>query len=152
MHLVRFQRREHKQGEYSSGVRIIIDGRDLVELVREVELPFADAEGHSDLAGKYAGLPPTDVSPPSRHLFGNPRPEYDYDGRTQILGCECGVLGCWPLICRITVGPSSISWSEFEQPHRSGSGKPQRWEYDLLGPFRFDRKQYEQAIMDALAG
>jgi hypothetical protein len=37
-------------------VQILIDGRDLIDLVRAIELPFATAEGHPDIAGGYSGL------------------------------------------------------------------------------------------------
>ena len=37
-------------------VRVFIDGADLVDLVRPVELPFATAERNADIAGRYEGL------------------------------------------------------------------------------------------------
>jgi len=36
---------------------IRVDDRDLLEYVREAEQPFATAEGHPNLAGKYEALP-----------------------------------------------------------------------------------------------
>lgn len=37
-------------------VRVIVDGRELAELVRPVEHPHAEAEGSPTIAGAYAGL------------------------------------------------------------------------------------------------
>ena len=39
-------------------VRVLIDGRDLVALAREVEAPWAAADGQPQLAGGYRGLWP----------------------------------------------------------------------------------------------
>jgi hypothetical protein len=54
---LRIQRGEEVEAEV---VRILIDGRDLIDLVRPIELPFARAEGHPELAGGYDGLLPRD--------------------------------------------------------------------------------------------
>lgn len=51
---------------------IFVNGRDLVKILREVELPFASREGRSDRAGHYAGLTPGDVFLPSPRLLGEP--------------------------------------------------------------------------------
>ena len=83
--------------------RIEIDGIDLAELARAVERPFATAEGHPSIAGAYSGLDPADVLPPSRHFLGESQGIYRYDRRTQVLGCECGEPGCWPLVCLLEV-------------------------------------------------
>ena len=126
-------------------VQILIDGVDLVELARAVEFTQPDSE---EIAGKYAGLSADeDILPPSKHFLGIPRWEvYDYNGKTQVLGCDCGEPGCWPLVCSIDAGPSEVEWRDFEQPHRSGTEGGVVWSYDLLGPFRFARGQYESAL------
>jgi hypothetical protein len=46
-----------------------------------------------------------------------------------------------PLLARVTTTPETVVWSDFEQPHRRG-----RWDYAQLGPFTFDRRQYEHAV------
>lgn len=53
-------------------VRVLIDGRDLIELVQLIELPWARAEGREEIAGGYSGLTPEQW----RHL-----PEQYEDGR-----------------------------------------------------------------------
>jgi hypothetical protein len=79
-------------------VHVLIDGHDLVDLVRTVELPLARAEEHEDIAGAYAGLEPGAWADP---------PE-QYEGRAAVLGCECGETGCWPLRFRITFEESAV--------------------------------------------
>jgi hypothetical protein len=113
-----------------SQVRVLIDGDDLIDLVRAVELPWARAEGHETLAGGYSGLAPDQW----REL-----PEQYEDGRAAVLACDCGEVGCWPLRVRITLEDETVTWSDFQQPHRD-------WSYPGLGPFCFNRQQYEQEI------
>jgi hypothetical protein len=126
--------------EYGDVVIPKIDGRSLLSILREVELPFAETEGHASIAGQYAGIPKTVVAPPSDHLLGHSSPEYRWSDKTVLLICECGESGCWPLVVRITSNPGTIEWSDFEQPHRPN------WVYDERCMFVFDRTQYEDAI------
>jgi hypothetical protein len=114
-------------------VRVFIDGRDLVELVQPVELPFATAEGHPDIAGGYDGLLPRD-------WLGVPEQDAG-DGRAALLACAgCGEPGCWPLRVRIEVMPERVTWNDFQQPHRP------EWSYATFGPFVFDRVQYDAEV------
>ncbi|HST57120.1 MAG TPA: hypothetical protein VLK84_00440 [Longimicrobium sp.] len=112
------------------GVEVRIDGHDLRDLVRAVELPHAAADGQPDLAGSYDGLPPGEwVLPPA-------------DGKghvVAVLGCTCGVTECWPLLVRITRKADVVVWSDFRQPRRG-------WPHEGLGPFTFDRAQYDSAL------
>ena len=148
MDRIEFIRRPFREGDRESGIQIKINGRDLVELVRAVENAFADKEDAASIAGAYAGLPPNDdTCPPSKHFLGEPsRAIYRYGAKRQVLGCECGEAGCWPLLCVIEAGPTRVIWSQFEQPHRSIERSKNPWRYDELGPFEFDRGQYERAL------
>ena len=114
-------------------VRVFIDGTDLVDLVRPVELPFATAEGAADIAGRYAGLMPRDwLELPEQN---------DGDDRAALLACAgCGEPGCWPLRARIEMSPERVTWSDFQQPHRP------EWSYASFGPFAFDRGQYDDEV------
>ena len=145
---IEFISRPYRDGARDSGIQIRINGRDLVELVRAVENPFAYKEGAPSIAGAYAGLPPDeDTCPPSKHFLGEPSATlYKYAAKTQVLGCECGEVGCWPLLCLIEADRTRVRWSSFEQPHRSGKGVQSRWNYDQLGPFEFNRGQYQRAL------
>jgi hypothetical protein len=132
---------------------ITINGRELVEIIRTAELPFALAEGHPDLAGAYAGLPPELAFLPSMHLLGDPDDLYSglvrtgEDTKPAVLVCECGEPGCWPLCVRIDVEPGVVVWTDFEQPHRArDDGRNAAWSHAAVGPFRFDRAAYEAAL------
>jgi|SRR5688572_6714636 len=150
MDKISFLKRPYIDGDRGGGLRILINGRDLADLAREVELPFARHEGAESIAGAYSGLPPNqDLCPPSRHFFGQPSSAlYCHHDKVQVLGCECGEPGCWPLICRIEIGPDRVKWTNFQQPHRSGRNSRPAWSYDKLGPFEFDREQYEAAVAE----
>lgn len=119
-----------------------VNGRDLVELAREVEAPFAQREGHPDIAGGYMGISPAEALHPSLHLLGEPDPALSYAAaRLTLLVCDgCGEAGCWPLNVRIEIGSDVVRWTGFEQPHRPD------WDLGALGPFTFDRRQYEAAL------
>ncbi|WP_369250932.1 hypothetical protein [Streptomyces sp. R41] len=57
-----------------------------------------------------------------------------------LLGCSCGIWGCWPLMARIAVAPTTVTWSSFRQPHRA------QWGELPIGLFVFERKAYEEAL------
>jgi hypothetical protein len=122
--------------------RLLVNGRDLIDLARAAELASADSDGQPALAGGYEGLMADDVLVPSRHLLGEPLPHLQLmqDGRIPLLGCNCGEPGCWPLVARVRVGPETVTWSEFGQPYRS------HWDHTALGPFSFERARYEAAL------
>jgi hypothetical protein len=125
-------------------LRILVDGRDLAEIVGDHERPYADAEGHPNIAGGYAGLDPRQLDRPiSEHFWrcARFRSRVRTGGKTVLLGCTCGEPGCWPLMASIEVHPEEVVWRDFEQPHRGG-----RWSYESFGPFVFDRSRYEQAL------
>lgn len=127
--------------EAEQTVRLFVNGRDLVALVADFERPFA-----GDLAGAYGLLPAADVLPPARHFLGEPDRLYVAEGgRTMLLACECAEPGCWPLAARIVATTDSVTWTDFQQPHRS------EWSYAGFGPFVFERAQYEAALARAAA-
>ena len=129
------------------GVRIFINGRELVDIVRQVEQPFADREGHPNLAGDYAYFGPMFVFRPARHFLGEPANDWtDGDGRIYLLSCTCGIPDCWPLSARVEVSQDKVTWKDFRQPHRASGSAAGEWCYDKLGPFVFDRQSYEQAL------
>jgi hypothetical protein len=121
---------------------IVVDGRNLLEFLRDAEMPFAVAEGHPDLAGKYEALP--------AHLL-LPKLGGKQADKISLYDCECGCFGCWPLLVRILLADEIVTWSEFEQPHRGQRSRASWWRYEGLGPFTFSRKQYEEALAKASA-
>jgi hypothetical protein len=119
---------------------IRVDGRPLLDIIREVESPLA-AAGEPDLAGKYDYLNAMDVLFPSRQLLGAAvRPLLDYGEKVSVLECECGCEGCWPLLMRITVTEDSVVWRDPQQPHRDN------WHYPPGWHLAFDHRQYEESL------
>jgi hypothetical protein len=124
-------------------VNIFVNDRNLVDVVREAELPFRAPEGRPRRVSGYVGLPPEDIFLPSLRLLGEPVKHYDYDstqGKIPVLGCGCGDVGCWPFWVRIKLRDDVVIWDGFQQPHRPA------WRYDKMRPFVFDRTQYCSAL------
>lgn len=119
-------------GEAFTHVSFHIDGRPLLEMVREFEAPFA-----GELAGAYDSHACDCYT--ADFLTGLEQAGDDEPGKTELLCCTCGCMGCWPLYARITVDGNSVTWDGFEQPHRD-------WSYEGFGPFVFDLDQYRSAI------
>ena len=134
-------------GVLGTGVRIIVNGRELIEIVQEVELGFATREGHPDLAGAYSYFGPMCVFLPARHFLGEPMHDWsDGPGRIYLLSCTCGIPDCWPLSVRVELREHEVVWSDFRQRHRGPQSETGEWCYDGLGPFVFDRHNYEQEL------
>ncbi len=112
-------KREDPADGIVDAVNVFVNGRNLVDILRGVELPFAAREGKPDLAGNYVGLPPEEVFLLSPRLLGEP--------------------GCWPFRVEITLRDDVVIWSGFEQGHRA-------WHYDKIQPLVFDRAQYLSAL------
>jgi hypothetical protein len=146
MNQVEFTIVSHPEVETTGVVEIAIDGRSLVERLREYEAPFAAREGSPNIAGGYAGLVARLVRLPSRHFYGESENSYSYPPKIALLECECGCAGCWPILCQVSVALDTISWSDFEQPHRRAGHPTGGWDYSGFGPFVFERTQYEAAL------
>jgi hypothetical protein len=136
-------------GDYANEltqIRIEVNGTDLVELVRRAELPSAQADDEEELAGTYVGLVPGYVRIDLTSQFlGTPGTSLSPgpSEKTALLSCDCGEVGCSPLLARVSVDDDTVTWDEFEQPTRPD------WDYDGFG-FTFERRQYERALLDML--
>ena len=146
MNVIEFRLRQERPDVAPAWVTItpFIDGVDLRDLVRPVELPFAEEEGSPGLAGSYAGIgADADTRWPGRHYLDAPTDQWFEDGDTRVLACGgCGESGCWDLTARVEVDEDAVTWSGFRMGHRD-------WDLRALGPFQFDRKQYEDALRES---
>lgn len=134
---------------FGDEIDIEINGESLVAKLYRYELPFAQAEGSPSIAGGYSGLPASAYLD-SQHWFGQTQQREARD-RVELLLCrDCGEIGCWPILAKITAEGKQVTWSDFKQPHRTGRGKAPTWDYRSFGPFVFDRFQYEQALETAV--
>ena len=129
-------------------VNIFINGRNLIDMIREIELPFATAEGYACIAGGYVGLPKSVALPPSQQLLGKPDEDFSSNGgRTCLLVCSaCGESICWPLQANIIVTDTEIIWTDFSQPYRARKDQKSIWSYKGFGPFHFSKQQYLKAL------
>jgi hypothetical protein len=131
-------------------VAIAIDGRDLIELVRAYEAPYARREGHPKLAGVYQYL---SAEFELDHFAGKHRetPEGE-GGKAMLAGCDCGIPSCWPLLCEIvTEDNQTVVWKNFEQPFRGPNSAADPWDYSGFGPFYFSLNEYEHALATLVA-
>ncbi len=141
MDTFRLEVRRPKQGDWPDPVLVpVVNGRALFELLRPIEKAF----GAGDIAGAYDGISTIEHPDVRSHLLSQAKPDY-YHGKVAVLGCECGVTECWPLVVRIIVTDQHIVWTDFEQPHRSGREGGESWSYGDLS-FRFGRREYEEVL------
>ncbi len=140
-------------------VIVLVNGTPLLDLVTAIEEPLVAAEIaqrvaagdpaeelQSLMAGAYMYPTETHMTGAQAHTFlGRIEDHFVLDdddpqrGHIIVLGCDCGTIGCWPLIADVAVADDSVTWHHFCQFHRD-------WRYDGLGPYRFDRAQYDQAL------
>ncbi len=128
-------------------VQLVVDGRDLIERLREYEMPFALQEEAPQIAGSYSGIDVEGIIP--SHFLGQCIPLHACganDEKVALLECECGNAGCWPFAARITVTDTTVCWSDFEQPHRRADSAGGWWDYAGFGPFEFARDAYEAEL------
>jgi hypothetical protein len=131
-------------------LRLLIDGQDIVSMLKRYEGPLAKREGSPNIAGAYSGLSATHT--PRDSFLGVRDLDYgDAEDKVAVLECECGCEGCWPFAAKITVTDSSVRWSDFEQPHRTDDSVQPSWDYSDFGPFEFEKQQYLNEI-DKLNG
>lgn len=110
-------------------VEIFVNGQNLLELVKQCELPYATANHEAYLAGRYAGLPISDFIFNMNEVFNQE------EERIYIYDCICGCIGCWPLEIKMIITDTAIIWTDFENEHRED------WYWNKLG-FIFGKEQF----------
>jgi hypothetical protein len=78
----------------------------------EAELPFARTEGNAELAGTYVGLVPGYIRMDLAGQFLGGSGAWLYsegEGKTALLSCDCGEVGCSPLLARVTVSDDTVT-------------------------------------------
>lgn len=112
-------------------IQIYIDGKNLKDILKEIERPFATKEGNPGIEGQYIGLD-AEYTYMSHFLR-------EQSAKIALLDCSCGCSGCWTLIANIKINEKLIVWENFEQIHRNMDKL--KWDYDNLF-FEFDKEQY----------
>ena len=120
---------------------IRVNGSRLQELVRVVEASRATGGAEPSVPGKYMGLHPQADSYFVRRLLGEPivHTSSGISPRTALLGCTCGEVECWPLQADVEVTDRVVTWSNFRSAR-------DEWDLSSIGPFVFDRDQYESSL------
>jgi len=115
-----------------------VNGIPLTELV----MAFEREKGYEPVGG-YGGIIPQyfKYGPLDRYYLGLFEQDSYFSrlGRVYLLGCgDCGEVGCWPLMARVTESSESVVWDCFEQPHR------RERDYSSFGPFTFGVESTEK--------
>lgn len=110
-------------------IKLMVNQVGLIQLVGAFEKKF-----DASLAGSYDWLTASELTP--QNLLGEKSNISDDGPRIAVLGCECGEMGCWPLLVTIEARNNVVLWKEFENGHRD-------WDYKGFGPFQFLRSEYD---------
>ena len=108
-------------------VRVIINGTTLIDMLRKFEIQFDPS-----LAGQYDYVEKID-------FLKNAYVTSEEDDML-LVGCNCGEVGCWPMVAKVTQVEDVVMWSQFQQPYRK------KWTYSKFGPFEFDANQYRKEL------
>jgi hypothetical protein len=123
---------------------IRVNGSRLQEIVRTVEASQANEDDEEDVPGGYMGLHPRPDTFAIQRLLGTPTVHTTggTSKRTTLLRCTCGEVECWPLEADVEVTERTVTWSNFHSPK-------EEWDLSSIGPFVFDRHQYEDSLAAA---
>lgn len=133
MNEIAFEIKTHESG--AREVVPLVDG----DRFRDIVARFEEAAGFST-PGSYAGIVPDHFrfGPIINHFMGHG----DWNpGAPAVLGCDCLEWGCWPFHAVIEVTNDRVRWTSFLGPKKDRN-------HSGLGPFEFDRAQYEDALAD----
>ncbi len=125
----------------SQVVEIYINDKEFIDILRELEGPYAAEEGHPSLAGAYGHLTPKELIA-NLAGAGNKNEAYEDEGAELLCCSGCGFSGCWSIVVHIKQDSEYVYWYKFEHNHRN-------WEYNIS--YKFDRKEYEKALEEMKA-
>lgn len=113
-------------------VEIYIDGVEITEIFRKIEVPYCEQEGHPNLAGDYGHMPVKELY----EDLSEATIEGSYSNKLGVypVCCGgCGEPGCWSVTFRVRESDEFVWWYGFEHEHRN-------WEYNL--EFKFLKSDY----------
>lgn len=112
---------------------IFINDLDFINMVLDVELPFAKQNGPFGRAGDYIGF--------NGYTLEHEINTFLTDGTRYILHESSWDDGeC--LFVRITTTETTITWSNFFNNYHTDKTREDFWDHSALGPFVFDKEQY----------
>lgn len=113
-------------------VEIYIDGVEIAEIFRKIEVPYCEQEGHPNLAGDYGHITAKELY---RDLIeATTEDSFSYELGVYPVCCGgCGEPGCWSVTFHVRESDEFVWWYGFEHEHRN-------WEYNL--EFKFLKSDY----------
>lgn len=121
----------------TKSLRLLVNGVDFADQITAYEESL-----NYHPAGGYGGLIPDffNYGHLTDYLLGRTHQDSYFSdlGRIYLLGCDCGEVGCWPILGSVIASDQHVVWRDFLQPHR-----PDR-DYSGFGPFFFDLNDYRQ--------
>jgi len=122
-------------------VDFTVDGESLLRC-----LTRADG-GHPDFMGGFVrGV--ADANSVKLAMLAGSRPPETEEGRYLLYVCpECGDIGCGAYAARVRVGADTVEWHDFA--YENGYEPPRQ--IAEVGPFVFERQQYQQVLERASA-
>ena len=117
-------------------VKVFINGMELIDIIRVIELPYQTAAWYPESAGDYGHNTAKHMEWQFREAL---QPgSYSYDCGIELFCCpDCGVGGCWSVMCRFRKEDGVIIMTDFHHNHRP-------WEYNLC--YRFSEENYNSEI------
>ncbi len=127
-------------------LEVLIDKEPLIDFVKKVEQPYAQAEGLPNLAGCYQNVPLTLALSPYKHFLGEPSRRYSREGKAMVLigdeSFSADVRKEWSLSVKISLYRRLVVWHSFSQQTKS------KWGYFEPELLVFSRYQYEEALQE----
>ncbi|MGB0525889.1 MAG: hypothetical protein ACPGJS_23115 [Flammeovirgaceae bacterium] len=144
---IKFQSTVAQDHRLGKRLKVLIDDRDLIDLVKQTERPFAKKEEVGIQAKDYIGLPFELALSPSEHLIGNTAINYTAPKNRSILlvDKETGKSENWAFSAEIRVYRRHVVWCNFMQLQRAKT-----WRYKKLGIFVFNKLQYIDALQELM--
>lgn len=118
-------------------VEIYINGKEIVSMLKEIEQPYCDTEGASEIAGGYGHNLPEDLYKNLSEAIIEDTYSNKY-GVTLLCCRDCGFSGCWSVILSVRQTKDYVYWENFRHNHR------ENWKYNLS--YKFDRTEYDKAM------
>jgi hypothetical protein len=122
---------------------IYIDRKPVAEFLKQFEPSICSSPQSRSPYGRWIGISPVDVLPPSRSFLGTPDEKFsDFAGRVPVCACsECGMYWCDGIWTRVLVSETKIVWTDFiANPEIN----PVR--LDAVPRLEFDPQQYRDAF------
>lgn len=113
-------------------VEIYIDGVEITEIFRKIEVPYCKQEGDPNLAGDYGHMPVKELY----EDLSEATIEGSYSNKLGVYPVCCGACGepgCWSVTFRVRESDEFVWWYGFEHERRE-------WKYDL--EFKFLKSDY----------